>query len=79
MIKFEIGKKYFHTFITDSSCVVTYQVIDRTAKMLTVQNTYTKELIKKKLGEYDNQEIIYPLGKYSMCPTLRASKEVKES
>ena len=78
MIKFKTGKKYFHSFVTDSSCIVTYEVISMTAKMLTVQNTHTKELIKKKIGEFDNQEIIYPLGKYSMCPTLRATKEVKE-
>ncbi len=77
MLKFEIGKKYFHKFISDSSCTAVYEVLSRTDKTLTVK--LDGEIIRKRIGVFLGHEFIYPLGKYSMCPTLRAINEVKEN
>ena len=74
MTRFEIGKEYSCRSICDHECVWTYKVIDRTEKTITI--TDGKEIknlrIIKALSEMDGRECVFPLGKYSMCPTLRA-------
>ena len=74
MIKFEIGKTYKMRSACDHNCVWTYTVIARTAQ--TVTFTDGKETIKckinKQLSEYDGAETVFPLGRYSMAPTMRA-------
>lgn len=74
MKKFEIGKEYTHGWIGDSELFTTWKVIKRTAQTVTIKNdreTKTCKIIKV-LSEMENAETIYPFGKYSMCPTLRA-------
>jgi hypothetical protein len=73
MIKFEIGKQYFMRFITDSNCKVFHTVTNRTEKCVWLDNgnRYT-------IKQYDGMEIIYPLGKYSMAPSLRAENVVEQ-
>ena len=74
MKKFEIGKKYSMRSICDHECVWTYTVIARTAQTITISDG--KEVKKcrviKKISEYRNAETIYPLGQYSMAPSLVA-------
>ena len=74
MKKFEIGKKYSMRSICDHECVWTYTVIARTAQTITISDG--KEVKKcrviKKISEYWNAETIYPLGQYSMAPSLVA-------
>ena len=74
MKKFEIGKKYSMRSICDHECVWTYTVIARTAQTITISDG--KEVKKcrviKKISEYRNAETIYPLGQYSMDPSLVA-------
>ena len=74
MKKFEIGKTYSMRSVCDHDCVWTYTVTDRTAQTITITDgTTTKKCrISKAISEYDGRECIYPLGKYSMCPILRA-------
>lgn len=74
MTKFETGKTYTANSICNHECVWTYEVIARTEKTITVTDgTETKKLrIIKGLSEMDNRECVYPLGKYSMAPILRA-------
>lgn len=75
MKKFEIGKEYTHGWIGDSDLFTTWKVIKRTAQTVTIENdreTKTCKIIKA-LSEMENAETIYPFGKYSMCPTLRAN------
>ena len=77
MKRFEEGKTYKHHFITDRNAEVTYKVIKRTTKTITVQNIDTNEVIKgKRIKEWEGTELIKPLGVYSMAPTLRAENEV---
>ena len=74
MKKFEIGKKYSMRSICDHECVWTYTAIVRTAQTTTMSDR--KEVKKcrviKKISEYRNAETIYPLGQYSMAPSLVA-------
>lgn len=78
MKKFEIGKTYSMRSIGDQDCVWTYTVINRTAQMITLDDG--KEIVRcrisKKATEYRGAETVYPLGQYSMAPTLSADKIV---
>ena len=74
MKKFETGKSYTHGWIGDADLHTTWKVVSRTAKTITItdgKETKTCKIIKQ-LSEFENAECVYPFGKYSMCPTLRA-------
>ena len=77
MLKFEIGKKYYHRFITDSDLVMEYEVISRTDKTVTFLSLNDNRIIKNVAKIIDNEETARPLGNYSMAPMLRAHREVK--
>ena len=74
MRRFEEGKKYTHGWIGDSSLFTTWEVIKRTAQTIKItdgKKTKTCRIIKQ-ISEWENAESVYPEGKYSMCPILRA-------
>ena len=62
------------TSICDHNCIWTYTVTARTAQTITITDgkNVQKCRIDKKISEYRNTETVYPLGKYSMCPSLTA-------
>lgn len=74
MRKFEIGKKYTHGWIGDSTLFTTWEVIKRTSQTITIKHNNEIKTCKiiKQLSEWEQAETIYPMGKYSMCPTLHA-------
>lgn len=74
MTTFEIGKQYTHGWIGDSELFTTWTVIARTAATITIQDgdEIRKCRINKEYSEMNNRETVFPYGKYSMCPTLRA-------
>lgn len=74
MKKFEIGKEYSMRSICDHECIWTYTVIARTAQTITITDgkSVQKCRVSKKVSEYRNAETIYPLGQYSMAPSLVA-------
>ncbi len=74
MKKFEIGKTYSMRSICDHNCIWTYTVVARTAKTITIsdgEKTFKCRVIQKA-SEYRGAETIYPLGQYSMAPSLTA-------
>lgn len=75
MKKFEIGKTYTMTSPCDRGCVWVYTVTSRTAATITITDgTETKRC---RISTWsDNSEAVLPLGRYSMCPVLRAENEV---
>ena len=77
MKKFEVGKLYSTRSICDHECIWEYVVIARTAKTITLKDTMTGEVLKRRiiqgLSEWNNCECVYPLGKYSMCPILKVA------
>ena len=74
MKKFEIGKEYSMRSIGDHNCVWTYKVVARTAQTITLDDgTETiKRRIVKKVSEWRDAETVYPLGQYSLAPSLTA-------
>ena len=76
-MKFEVGKKYDCRSVCDGDCVFEFEIVKRTEKTVTVKDDSGKEK-RCKIHTEEECEYIYPLGKYSMCPTLRSSREVKE-
>lgn len=73
MTTFSTNKTYSMRFICDSNLVDCWIVTKRTAKTLTLKNTKTQEIKKCRVSVICDEEVVYPLGKYSMCPILRAS------
>lgn len=75
MKKFEIGQTYQMRSICNHDCIWTYKVIARTAQTVTLESDEGKTQkcrIAKKVSEWSNTETVYPLGSYSMAPSLRA-------
>lgn len=74
MTKFEVGKTYTTRSACNHDCVWAFKVVARTEKTITLDNgekTF-KCRINKYLTERNNQEMVLPLGNYSMAPILRA-------
>lgn len=74
MKQFEVGKEYSMKSVCDHNCVWTYTVTARTAQTITISDRekVQKCRINKKISAYRNAETVYPLGQYSMCPSLTA-------
>lgn len=74
MKKFEVGKQYSMASICDHECIWTYTVTARTAKTITITDgeKVQKCRICQKVSEYRGTETVYPLGQYSMAPSLTA-------
>ncbi len=77
MKKFEVGKKYEMHSICDWDCVWVYTVTARTAATITITDgeKVQKCRISKVYSDADGEAVL-PLGNYSMCPVLRAKREV---
>lgn len=72
MKKFEIGKTYTMRSACDYNCIWSYTVTARTEKTITIADEDGKAKRCKISKWSKDEEIIYPLGVYSMCPCLRA-------
>ena len=77
MTKFEIGKTYSTRLATSYSTVLTYEVVSRTAKFVTIRDRYGKT---KRVGvkSNDGREFALPDGSYSMAPIISAERYVGE-
>ena len=74
MSKFENGKRYYMTSPCDHECRWVYEVIGRTAQGVTLKDEHGK-ITKCRISKDDpTTEMVRPLGRYSMCPVLRASR-----
>lgn len=75
MTKFETGRNYSMRSICDHECVWSFTVKARTAQMITLVDEKGKEIkcrICKQVSEWNKAETVYPLGRYSMAPSLTA-------
>ena len=66
---FEIGKTYWTNSICDTNCIWEYKIEKRTEKSVWINGN--RFGIKRN---YEGNEMIYPLGKYSMAPMLTADR-----
>lgn len=77
MKQFEIGTTYSMRSACDHECVWAYTVTARTKFTVTLmddQGKITRCRINSKFSDYCGAEIVFPLGRYSMAPTLCADK-----
>lgn len=75
MKKFENGRTYTMRSICDHECVWAFTVKARTAATVTLIDEKGKETkcrIIKQVSEWNKAETVFPLGRYSMAPVLRA-------
>ena len=72
MTKFEVGKVYTSRFISNSDSTIEVEVIKRTAKRLTIRTSEGVSTVG--IRSYDDIEIAYPLGKYSMAPVIKSNR-----
>lgn len=80
MKKFEVGKTYSMFSPGDQNCTWIYTVTKRTACTVTLTDDHgnTKTCrISKQSSEWRKAETVYPLGQYSLCPSLSADAEVE--
>lgn len=69
---FEAGKTYTTRSICDYDTVFSYTVVARTAKTVTIKDQFGDVRSRRVQAHMDGGEMIYPNGKYSMCPVLTA-------
>lgn len=76
LVTFETGKTYGANAIGDQNCVFTFVVVKRTEKTLTLRNPdgIKRGTFNVKLSNDGISETCMPLGRYSMAPTLRATR-----
>ena len=74
MKQFEVGKTYSTHSICDTNCIITIEVIARTAQTITAKmdGEVKKLRIVKKASEYRKAETVMPWGQYSMAPMISA-------
>lgn len=85
MKRFEVGKTYRMVSPCDTNCAWYYTVTKRTAMTVTLRDFDGKTIVRR-LAEMkaidrvtdveSGEEYCKPLGDFSMCPILRASKDV---
>ena len=71
--KFKVNKTYMCRSLCDYDCIWEFTVTKRTDKSIWISDG--KNTKRVKVYNYGNDEMCYPLGKYSMCPVLRSSRE----
>jgi len=74
--RFFINNTYSTRSSCNHECVYTFKIIKRTEKSVWIIEVGEKEIIRRKVIMYEGIETIYPLGKYSMAPILRADKNI---
>jgi hypothetical protein len=68
MQSFQIGKTYSTRSACDHNCIISIEVVKRTAKTVTTKSGKTL-----RVSEYGGVECVKPWGSYSMAPIVRAA------
>ena len=71
--KFFVGQELSAKSICNSDCVFKATVLKRTAKFVTLQMEGENEAVRVGITTTDGVERVWPLGRYSMAPSFRAS------
>ena len=71
MKQFQAGKTYQTRSICDHNCIISVNIVARTAK--TVKTSDGKTF---RVTVYENREQFMPWGRYSMAPIIDAEDEV---
>lgn len=69
-MKFTVGQELVTMSICDANCRFEGKVLSRTEHFVTIRDPHGNRR-RCKVEVVDGSEMIYPLGKYSMCPVFR--------
>lgn len=69
---FRVGITYGMSSPCDHNCIWFFKVIKRTACTVTLKDDEGKTRNCRIRKDQDGKEFTFPLGRYSMCPVLRA-------
>ena len=72
MQRFEVGKVYNCRSNGDYNAVWEYEIVRRTDMSVTIKRLGQSATSSRRIVNMDGQECIWPMGKYSMAPLLRA-------
>jgi hypothetical protein len=75
IIKFKVSTDYGTRSICDHNCIFKFTVQKRTDKNIWILEKSSKKVIRRKIDIWNGEESIFPYGKYSMAPILRAGDE----
>ena len=70
--KFQIGQELSTRSLCDYDCVFRFKVVKRSEKFVTL--SYYNELKRVGIKVRDGDEYCYPLGSYSMAPSVNAKE-----
>ncbi len=74
MKKFSVGQKLTARSVCNHDCIYSGVVIKRTPKFVTIEiKGYGERRVKVHV--YDDYEMVFPLGRYSMAPIFKAGKQ----
>lgn len=73
LVSFEVGRRYACRSLGDHECVWTFEVIDRTAMFVLLQEDDGQRR-RVKVRVWQGVEACSPLGTYSLAPVLTAEK-----
>jgi hypothetical protein len=71
---FQAGRTYYGRSVCDHDCVITVEVISRTAK--TIKAKTARGVQTFRVSEYNGTEQVRPWGSYSMAPIVGADREL---
>ncbi len=71
VLAFEIGKTYTTRSICDNDCVFSVTIASRTKSTVTTTDGRWFGIAKNET-KWNNAETIFPMGRYSMAPAIRA-------
>jgi hypothetical protein len=69
--QFEVGQTYSCRSICDYNCIWSFEVIKRTAKFISIKGSDNK-VSRVGVKTWDGVERAYPLGQFSMAPSIVA-------
>ena len=72
MLEFEAGKTYEARSACDYDCIFSFEVVRRTARTITFLH-HGQEKTRGVKQDSGGEEFCFPLGRYSMAPTIRAA------
>jgi hypothetical protein len=85
-MKFETGKTYTTRLITNHDSVISFYVIKRTDKTVTVTGDFMDTYVAERQAPHtmrvkvwQDVETFRPWGSYSMCPIVSAERELLAS
>jgi hypothetical protein len=73
-VQFQIGKTYQSRSLCDHNCIFSFTILARTAKTITFDSHGKTQ--RRGVNVVDGAEYCRPLGTYSMCPSIRADREI---